>query len=93
MSTEDPETLPKFLRQAEMMRLLRSEEDPITSHLMQVAVNSLFLHWSKKRPISDFDGNFFIEVIQDFCRQHDILKLILTGEGEKLAWFPDEEDG
>jgi hypothetical protein len=80
-----------FLRKAEMLELLRSEKDEITSQLMWEASNSVFKRVLKggDGPVSDFDLNFFMEVMQEFCGQHKVLKTILDGEGKSLEWFPD----
>ena len=81
----------QFVRKAEMLELLRSEKNEITSQLMWEASNSVFKRVLKGGdwPVSDFDLRFFMEVMHEFCAQHKVLKTILDGEGKSLEWFPD----
>lgn len=44
-----------------------------------------------REPVADFDLKFFVEVMIEFCRDHESLKKILAGED--LRWFDDEEIG
>jgi len=84
---------PTILRYEEMKQLLYSEKDPITSQLMSEAFMRVFYRWlsGKGLPVCDFDGRFYMEIMQEFCSNHYLLRKILAGEGEDLAWGPEED--
>lgn len=84
---------PVLLRQPESWELLASEKDLITNQLLNKATMCVVkaLANSEKQPIADFDLKFFVEVMIEFCRDHENLKKILAGED--LRWFDEEEIG
>lgn len=92
MNEEDKSKGPSVLRYEEMIQLLDSEKDPITSQLMGFAFMKIFGRWlaGKGLPICDLDGRFFMEIMQEFCSEHENLRIILDGKGESLAWFAEE---
>ena len=92
MKTEDSALAPGFLRQDEMNALIESETDPITADLMNQAANVVMLRVlrKEKRPIADFDLRYFMEVIQEFASDHDVLRKSLEGEGGQEIWIADD---
>ncbi|MGA9997903.1 MAG: hypothetical protein WBP93_20980 [Pyrinomonadaceae bacterium] len=81
-----------MLRQEEASQIMVEESDPITSHLMEMAsaviVNRALR--GESGPIADFDLLFFMEVMREFCSQHEVLKTILAGRGDELIWSSKE---
>jgi lipase chaperone LimK len=80
----------ELLRWDEAIEVLRSIENPITSQLMNIAnfeVLKRFLQ-SKEFPVADFDLRFFMEVMRDFCSDHETLRKVL--DGEDLRLFSDD---
>jgi hypothetical protein len=73
-----------------MNALIERQDDPITANLMHRAAHVLLLRMMRreKAPAADFDLEFFIEVIQEFVRDHDALRKSLDGSGEE-EWLPD----
>ena len=92
MDPSNANTNPGFLRQEEMEELVASEKDPITQHLMMMAVQVVFsrLVRREKGPTADFDLGYFAEVIQEFASEHETLKKILDGRGDELIWMAEE---
>ena len=84
----------EFLRENELKELLASESDPVTSQLMTMANHILTLRVIRKEkgPVSDFDLRYFMEIIQDFAREHEALKKILDGRGDELIWMAEEPE-
>jgi hypothetical protein len=82
----------EVLRTNEAMEVLRSEEDPITSALL----NNAHFHFMKalfeerKRPIGDYDYAFCMEVLRAIFSEHAVLRAILAGE--KVGQFFEDED-
>jgi len=93
MNSSEANKKPGFLRQAEMEQLIASEEDPITQHLMTMAVDVVLSRMITKKngPIADFDLSFFMEIIQQFANEHKTLKKILEGKGDELIWLAEDE--
>ncbi len=80
----------ELLRQDEAAQLLRSVKDLTTSQLMNIAGTLIIKRYLKQEglPITDFDLKFFMEVMMEFCGDHDTLRRIL--DGEDLRWFADD---
>jgi ABC-type transporter Mla MlaB component len=82
----------EVLRSDEAMDVLRSEDDPITSALLN---NAHFWFTKKffeerKRPIADYDYAFFMDVLRAVFSEHAVLRKILSGE--KVGQFFEDED-
>jgi hypothetical protein len=92
MDRSEEKTQPGFLRQTEMNDLIASEEDPITQHLMEMAAHVVISRvlTRKDGPIADFDLNYFMEIVQEFAREHKTLKTILEGKGDELIWLAED---
>jgi hypothetical protein len=94
METAESKPLRGFLRQEEMNSLIESEKDPITADLMNQAAHIVVLRVIRHEegPISDFDLRYFMEIIQEFASDHEILKRSLEGKRCNEEWLP-ENDG
>lgn len=72
----------ELLRTDEALQIVESEKDPITRALLNNA-NFWFLkryYEQGARPVSDYDYAFFVELLLQMFREHDILRRILAGE-------------
>jgi len=80
-----------LLRQDEAMRILKSEDDPITNQLMNMANFEVLTRFLERKdlPVSDFDLCFFMETMKAFCSQHKTIAKILAGEDLRL-WTDDD---
>jgi predicted TIM-barrel enzyme len=91
VSSENKQSI-EFLRQDEVIKLIESEKNTITSQLMTEASNTIFKRMLRREapPVADFDLLFFMQVMQEFCSQQEVLQKILAGRGSELDWFPEE---
>lgn len=83
----------ELLRWDEAMRVLEAVDDPITGQLMNMAnfeVMKRFQGKDEGLPLADFDLRFFMEVMRDFCSDHDNLRKVLDGQDLRML---TEEDG
>lgn len=87
MNRDNSAQEPAMLRQEEAAQLREQEPNPITAQLMEMAQATLIIRSlrGEKGPIADFDLRYFMEVIQEFCGQHDTLRAILAARGEELT--------
>jgi hypothetical protein len=85
----------ELLRWNEAMELLKSVENPITNQLMNRANLEVLKHFVqlKRFPAADFDMLFFIEVMRDFCSDHETLGKVLAGEDLRLFTDDDFQKG
>ena len=82
-----------FLRQEEMNALIANETDPITADLMSQAAHLVVLKVirGEEGPLGDFDLRYFMEVIQEFASDHEMLRQTLEGKVHKESWLTDDE--
>ncbi len=80
-----------MLRRQEAIELLNSIKDPVTQGLAHRAHYFVLKRFAEQKslPVADFDMLFFVQVLQQFCQEHDILKRLLAGE-RVGAWWDDE---
>jgi hypothetical protein len=66
----------ELLRQDEAAKLLRSVNDLTTNQLMSIANTLVIKRYLEQdeRPVADFDLRFFMEVMLEFCGDHNLLK-------------------
>jgi hypothetical protein len=83
---------PTLLGWNEAVAILRSVNDPVTSQLMNVANFEVIRRFSKQEelPNGDFDMQFFMSVLKNFCSDHDTLRRILSGEDLRLFSEDDQ---
>lgn len=84
--------IPRLLNWDEAMKLLGSVEDKATSQLMNMANFEVLKRFFQLKhfPAADFDLRFFMEVMLEFCSDHDTLRKILAGEDVRM--FSDDDD-
>jgi hypothetical protein len=80
------------VRHQEALELLNSIEDPVTRRLAHNAHFFLLRRFARGQdlPAGDFDVRFFVEVVREFCQEHDVLKRILAGE-RVGGWWEEEK--
>jgi hypothetical protein len=82
----------ELLRSDEANKVLENEQDPITKALLSNAnywlVRKFFAE--KKRPVADFDYQFYLELLRDIFSEHEVLERLLKGE-RVGAFFDDEQ--
>jgi hypothetical protein len=83
---------PKLSRFVEAMELLNSVEDLTTSQLMNRANFVVLRRFNEEGqlPVADFDLRYFMEIIHEFCSDHESLRRILQGEDLRAMIFDEE---
>lgn len=90
LSQYEAEQSPKLLNQDAAKQILSSVSNPITKQLMGIAASHTLIRFKRRErlPITDFDFRFFIEVLHEFCNNHNVIRRVLAGED--LRWWPDD---
>lgn len=92
MSTTKAQDSVGMLHRQEALNYLDSISDPVTRRLAHRAHFLVLKRFAEndRLPTKDFDMRFFAEVLDQFCRQHEVLKDLLDGKavGE---WWPEPE--
>lgn len=82
----------KMLRYDEAIDRLRQAEDLRTRQLAYDAVFRVLRRFTEQRdlPVADFDLEFFVEIVLEFCSEHENIQRLLNGED--LRWWPEEPE-